>query len=141
MNGIKSKRNGFTLIEMMITVAIVGILAAIVFPSYMTSIRKSNRAEAKTEMVDIVQRLTACKTIYGVYNSASCPVYAQLTTAPSYIPTRGRGYYRVAISNNTATTFTLTATANLAPQTGDTTNSCNVLTLTHLSVAGPVACW
>ncbi len=124
----------------MITVAVIGILAAIAYPSYMASIRKSNRAEAKTEMVDIAQRLQRCYTTYGTFISPNCAVYTQLTTSPSYITTRGRGFYRVAISSNTATTYTLTATAALAPQTGDT-GCTNTMTLTHLGVQAPTACW
>ncbi len=50
------KSQGFTLIELMITVAIIGILAAIAYPSYQDSIRKSRRAEGRTAMMQVLQQ-------------------------------------------------------------------------------------
>jgi type IV pilus assembly protein PilE len=47
---------GFTLIELMITVVVVGILASIAYPSYQSYIRKGNRAAAQTFMVDAANR-------------------------------------------------------------------------------------
>jgi type IV pilus assembly protein PilE len=140
---IEKLTKGFTLVEMMIVVAIIGILAAIAYPSYMTSIRKSNRAEAKTELSDVAQRLQRCFTANGSYTAAGCPVYTQLTTGASNITSRGRGFYLITAAFPTATSYTLTATANLAPQTADNTGvDCRVLTLTHLGVQTPAAgCW
>lgn len=51
----KNKKQGFTLIELMITVAILGILSAIAVPSYMEYVRESKRTEAKTELLRIAQ--------------------------------------------------------------------------------------
>ena len=45
------KINGFTLVELMITVAIVGILATVVYPSYVSYVTKSNRTEAQRELM------------------------------------------------------------------------------------------
>ncbi|MES2823294.1 MAG: type IV pilin protein [Pseudomonadota bacterium] len=144
---------GFTLVELMITLAIVSILAAVAYPSYMNTVRRSNRAEAKTELMDIAQRLQRCYTAYGRFddpgNLNRCTVYEQMTSiAPNYITTRGRGFYRITITHPglPATSYTLTATANLAPQTLDV-NGCNVLTLTSTGIQGPVPaaplppCW
>lgn len=52
----KGRQHGFTLIELMITVAIVAILAAVAYPSYTQHLIKGNRAAAKAQMLDIANR-------------------------------------------------------------------------------------
>lgn len=132
-DSLMKKTFGFTLIELMIAVAIVGIIAAIALPSYQASVRKSNRAEAKTELVDIAQRLQRCYTLYAAFNNAACGVYSDLTDADNYT-TRGGQYYRITIGvpasgDPAATTYRLTAAAIKAPQTQDT--DCGSFTLDY----------
>ena len=145
-NSLMKKTFGFTLIEMMIAVAIVGIIAAIALPSYQASVRKSNRAEAKTELNDFAQRLQRCYTVYAKFNDGTnCGIYKDLTDADKYI-TRGGQYYRITIDvpasgNPPETTYRLKATAIKAPQTADTAGGCNELTLDHTGAKAPAACW
>lgn len=139
------RKMGFTLIEMIVAVAIVGILAAIAYPSYLSSVRKSNRAEAKVELLDISQRLQRCYTSYAKFNDAvNCPVYIDLADSDGVV-TRGAGYYRVTIApisgGDAAITYELTATAIKPPQTEDTTDGCNVMKLQHTGVQLPDVCW
>ena len=54
--GGRGRPRGFTLIELMITVAVVAILAAIAFPSYATYVKKSRRGDAEATLMDIAQR-------------------------------------------------------------------------------------
>jgi type IV pilus assembly protein PilE len=132
---------GFTLIELMVSVAIVGILAAIAYPSYMNSVRKSNRADAKAELNDIAQRLQRCYTTYGKFNDATCPVYHQLTTGTSSIVTRGK-YYTIkfaAAPAVSAVAYQLDAEAGLAPQTDDV--GCTTLSINQLGATSPSDCW
>ena len=60
---------GFTLIELMITVAIVGILAAIAYPSYQDSILKGRRAEGRTALLNLLQQQERYYTQTGSYLS------------------------------------------------------------------------
>jgi type IV pilus assembly protein PilE len=63
----RPRQAGFTLIELMITVAIVGILAAIAFPSYQDSVRKGKRAEGRTALLDFLQQQERYLSQTGAY--------------------------------------------------------------------------
>lgn len=93
------KNAGFTLIELMIVVAIVAILSAIAYPSYQDSVRKSRRADATSQLLETAQQMERCYTQNNAYNHADCP--------SGTINTDG-GYYTVTITR-AASTFSLTA--------------------------------
>lgn len=101
---------GFTLVEVLIVAAIVAILAAIAYPSYMAYVLKSGRADAKIVLNDTAQRLNRCFTASSSYKPANgiCKVVDAFNGGGSIASQEGQ--YAVAIADHTATTWTLTAT-------------------------------
>ncbi|WP_429001334.1 type IV pilin protein [Xanthomonas arboricola] len=129
---------GFTLIELMIVVAIVGILAAVAYPSYADHVRKSRRAQAKADLVEYSQLLERSHTTNNTY--ASFKFGNGSTTIQS--PREGdTAQYNITLAT-TQSTFTLTA----APQGNQAKDKCGTLTLNQTGVKTPSAtttpgCW
>lgn len=102
---------GFTLLEIMIVVAIIGIIGAIAYPSYQDSVRKGRRADARAVLLEAAQFMErrATENLQAGYNNAT---QANLNTARlSRSPKDGTTiYYVIALSNQAQNTFTLTAT-------------------------------
>ncbi len=118
-------RNGFTLVELMVVVAIIGILSGIAYPSYTSYVMEARRGEAVAELARLQMEQEKWR--------ASNTTYAN--TAQLGSPTLT--YYTLAVTANTAASYTLTATATGA-QTGDT--GCTTLTVTN-STRTPTACF
>lgn len=74
MKKVKHRSAGFTLIELMVVVAIIGIIAAIALPSYLESVNKSRRGEAKAEMTTMAQQLERCFTRFNSYDNVGCAI-------------------------------------------------------------------
>lgn len=140
--------SGFTLIELMIVVAVIGILAAIAYPSYQDSIRKARRADAKSALLDAAQRQERFFTENNQYTSVQVPAVG-CTNTPATIAagtdcglnlstaTTTDGYYTLTLTapavNNRRNSFTITATPVTGKsQTKDTT--CGAATTAHFSL-------
>ena len=108
-------RRGFTLIEMVIVVAIAGILAAIAFPSYQNSVRKSRRTNAEADLVQLSQFMERIYTENGSYMRGGASPALPFAVSPQDGSTT---FYSLAITANTGNAFTLTATP-IGPQISD----------------------
>ncbi|HID46585.1 MAG TPA: type IV pilin protein [Chromatiaceae bacterium] len=100
---IDKNRRGFTLIELMIVVAVVGILAAIGYPSYVDSVRKARRSDGTAALMNAAQRMEVFYAKNATYTS---------TLADANIPaTSEEGYFNISIPAANAGSYTLRATA------------------------------
>lgn len=126
---------GFTLIELMITVAVVAILAAVAIPSYTEHVRKSRRAQAKADLVELAQQLERFHTVQNTYSGMTLPF--------TQSPRDGKSYYTLSLSGAaTSSAFTLQA----VPGTGQDKDKCGTLTLDQAGRKTPTAakvagCW
>ncbi len=125
---------GFTLIEIMITVAIVAILAAIAYPSYIDQVRKTRRSDAQAALMKTAQVLERCYTEYNAYNDTDCPAVddSDNTKLASGYTSTENGYYTLSATALSANAFTLAATPS-----GDQANDqCGNLTYDHIGRKG-----
>ena len=130
---------GFTLIELMITVAILGIILAIALPSYSAYIRKSRRADAMASLSQAQTNLERCYAANFTYAEPPC-------AAPP--AASSKGYYAIARVSpaSSATTYTLTATATGA-QAADTTcasmsiDQANQMSALDAAAVAQPSCW
>lgn len=133
---IMQKTKGFTLIELMIAVSIIGLLIGVAYPSYTDFVLRSNRTEAQRELLrlaNLQEQLFVDRRRYSANMTDLGELVNPLITES--------GYYSIAatVANN-STTFIMTATAQ-GHQLKDT--SCLTLTINELGQQGATSttCW
>ncbi|MDZ7854225.1 MAG: type IV pilin protein [Halomonas sp.] len=117
---------GFTLIELMIAVAIIGILASIAYPSYQNYVKNARVSDGQAKLMDLAGQLERCFTNeYSYENCVSLPTDSE------------DGYYRIT-GSTTASTYTLTAT-----HTGNQVkDACKTMTISQTGQTTPDSgCW
>jgi len=110
-NHIAGAQRGFTLIELMIVVAVIGILAAIAFPSYQQYVIKSKRTDMMSEMHNIASEIQSRKLAQGAYSNAL------VTGLGGDYPKQGNALYTITFTPNPlSANWTITATPKAAGQ-------------------------
>ena len=132
---MRQYKRGFTLVELMITTAIIGILAAIAYPSYTQYVLRANRADAVAILTESAQYMERYYTTNTSYLAATV-----LTAVSPRGATGGGVKYNITFSvAPTATVYTLSA----APANGQANDSCGTLTLSQTGAQTPTTagCW
>jgi len=127
-DGHKRHQSGFTLIELMIVVAIIGILSAVAYPSYTESVKRGDRSAARAALLEaqqFMERFYAANSRYTKNDAGDAPdLPTRLQSVPSESPKYGLSVSAVSVNS-----YTLTATPAA-------TDKCGNLTLSNTGVRG-----
>ena len=138
--GMNRRCAGFTLIELMIVVAVISLLAAIALPSYQDSVRKSRRADAKAALVQLAQFMERNFSLSQRYDLDSAGTAIALPFTESPVDS-GSKFYDLSLTAVGLSTFTLTAT----PKNGQAVDVCQNLTIDNAGTKGTSSsrtdCW
>lgn len=130
-----SKQAGLTLIELMIVVVVIGILAAVAYPSYRDNVTDSHRAECAGTLTGLANAMERYYSVNGSYLGAAAA--GADTGSPAVFRTTcpadaNDATYDLTITAATASTYSLRAT----PLAGQTEDECGSLTLTNTGIKG-----
>ena len=124
----QAKLRGFSLIELMITVAIVALLAAIALPSYSNYVRKAKRMDAKIALLDMASRQERFFSTNNTYTNVAANLgYSAL---PASVPGSGTTTYEISVSAASTVAYSLLAT----PKTDQLKDSCGSYSINQLGV-------
>jgi type IV pilus assembly protein PilE len=118
---------GVSLMELLVVIAVIGILAAIAIPTYRNYVMRANRSDAKAALLSAAGQLERCYTRFNTYaySATGCTVAFGMNST--------NNQYTITTSARDATGFTLLATA-IGGQANDT--ACGNFTLTNTNTRG-----
>jgi len=146
---MKKQNAGFTLLELLITLVIIGILASIAYPSYIDNVRKTKRSYAQSglmELASFLERRFTENNSYLVPNGADDPITGTTcATSGGCEPSINNGVshdnYDYSLDAVASSSYTLQA----EPKDGDDqeNDTCATMTLTNTSAKTPTTddCW
>ena len=156
----RARLYGFSLIELMTVVVVIGILVAVAYPSYQDHVRKAKRAEGKTALLKAAQVLERAYSDNNTYPADLGPLFGRPVNNPVYSGENpATGAYCITVAVGANSTYTLTATpsgaaAHVAPCVAlnggfddPAASGCANLTLTSTGVRNRTgtkpmsACW
>lgn len=141
---MKSRQSGFTLIEILIVVAILGVLVAIALPAYQNSVIRSGRAEAKGELVQVASDQERYFSNFNTYITDALPL--NTPTVADRDRTTQNGLYVISVAACAGGVIANCFLATATPQGAQTGDTCTTLTLTNTGVRGATGdtvdeCW
>ena len=121
---MNARARGFSLIELVVTMGIIALLAAIAYPSYINYTRRGYRTDATRNLMQMAQALERCYTQGFTYIGCAA--------VPAGTANTPQKYYKITVATPSASQYTLTAVPNGEPQIGDL--PCQTFTLTSAGV-------
>lgn len=132
----------YTLIELLVTVAIIGIIAAVALPSFQASSMRAARTEAQTALLEAASDQERFYSANSSYSTDALP----LTNPAQEFKTSRDGHYQISIAACDTGTIANCFVATATPQGGQASDTCTTLTLTDTGIRGSTGaavdeCW